>query len=81
MARKLHMAFLVAVVIAVLMQISAAQTTHVVGNNSGWIIPPGGATFYPNWAANQTFSVGDTLGKNAKKKICVFSLQIREAED
>ncbi|KAF2310593.1 hypothetical protein GH714_015128 [Hevea brasiliensis] len=61
MARNLIMTFLAAVLVAALIQSSAAQTTHVVGNNSGWIIPTASPTLYSNWAANQAFSVGDTL--------------------
>lgn len=61
MARRLNMVFLL--VAAVLLQSAAAQTVHVVGGASGWIIPPGGATTYSTWAANQTFAVGDILGK------------------
>ncbi|RWW30972.1 hypothetical protein BHE74_00013716 [Ensete ventricosum] len=37
-----------------------AATSHTVGGSSGWTIPPN-ATLYPDWAASQTFAVGDTL--------------------
>ncbi|KAK6941673.1 Phytocyanin domain, partial [Dillenia turbinata] len=37
------------------------ETTHVVGDNMGWEIPPSGSIAYSNWASNQTFQVGDTL--------------------
>ncbi|XP_030473653.1 uclacyanin 1-like [Syzygium oleosum] len=39
----------------------SAQTTHVVGDSLGWVVPPGGAIAYSTWAANETFVVGDTL--------------------
>ncbi|URE14673.1 Plastocyanin-like domain [Musa troglodytarum] len=38
----------------------AAATSHTVGGSTGWTIPPN-ATFYPEWAASQTFAIGDTL--------------------
>lgn len=43
---------------------SLAQQTHVVGNVTGWIVPPGGAAFYTAWAAMETFTVGDILEFN-----------------
>ncbi|OAY47156.1 blue copper protein [Manihot esculenta] len=61
MARKSSIASLAAILIAALIQSSVAQTTHVVGNNSGWTIPNGGAAFYSTWAAGQVFSVNDIL--------------------
>ncbi|XP_020537810.1 uclacyanin 1 [Jatropha curcas] len=61
MARRLNMAFLALISIAALIHSSAAQTTHVVGGSLGWVIPPGGASAYSSWAANQTFAVGDIL--------------------
>ncbi|CAK7345462.1 unnamed protein product [Dovyalis caffra] len=61
MARGFNMAFLAAIAIAALIQSSAAQTTYTVGDTTGWTIPPSGATFYPSWAANKTFNVGDIL--------------------
>lgn len=68
MARKFNTVFLAAIVIATLVQSSTAQTRHVVGDALGWVVPPGGASAYSNWAANQTFRVGDILGN--------FSIQI-----
>ncbi|KAF7135814.1 hypothetical protein RHSIM_Rhsim08G0213300 [Rhododendron simsii] len=49
------------VVAAVMLQCAAAQTAHVVGDSSGWIVPPNGAQAYVSWASNKTFVVGDTL--------------------
>ncbi|KAG6504363.1 mavicyanin-like [Zingiber officinale] len=40
----------------------AAATTHVVGDSTGWRIPPGANdSFYSAWASARTFAVGDTL--------------------
>ncbi|KAK2632629.1 hypothetical protein EUGRSUZ_L01304 [Eucalyptus grandis] len=39
----------------------SAQTSHVVGDSLGWVVPPGGPIAYSTWAGNQTFVVGDTL--------------------
>ncbi|CAN0918244.1 Uclacyanin 1 [Linum grandiflorum] len=50
-----------AIVMATLLQFSAAQTTYTVGNTMGWAIPQGGASAYSNWAANNSFAVGDIL--------------------
>ncbi|CAK9310398.1 unnamed protein product [Citrullus colocynthis] len=44
-----------------LLQYSAAQTVHTVGDSAGWRIPPNGAAFYGNWATGKTFRVGDSL--------------------
>ncbi|KAF5789163.1 putative Phytocyanin domain, cupredoxin [Helianthus annuus] len=38
-----------------------AQTTHIVGDASGWTILNGGAAAYTTWASQQTFTVGDAL--------------------
>ena len=62
MARKLNALALVLVAAATLLHGSAAQTRHVVGDALGWVIPPDGASTYPNWASNKTFKVDDTLG-------------------
>ncbi|TKY54837.1 Stellacyanin protein [Spatholobus suberectus] len=58
MARKL---LLVLFAVATLLHGTAAQTRHVVGDATGWTIPSGGASAYATWAANQTFTLGDTL--------------------
>ncbi|KAJ0030766.1 hypothetical protein Pint_12996 [Pistacia integerrima] len=61
MARSLNKNFVVAIVaIAALLHSSKAQTTHIVGDALGWIVPPSTDT-YTTWAANQTFKVGDVL--------------------
>ncbi|PIA39823.1 hypothetical protein AQUCO_02600350v1 [Aquilegia coerulea] len=49
------------IVLVALLEGSAAQTTHIVLDNQGWIIPTAGASAYTNWAATKTFMVGDTL--------------------
>ncbi|XP_050214410.1 cucumber peeling cupredoxin-like [Mercurialis annua] len=62
MARTSSMVILAAVFVAALFHSSAAQaTTHVVAGTTGWTIPSGDAALYSNWAAGQTFSVGDIL--------------------
>ncbi|RDX61183.1 hypothetical protein CR513_60611, partial [Mucuna pruriens] len=61
---QLHnMAILIAIAFAatILKNTEAAEYT-VGGNNTGWTSsPPGGASFYSNWASNITFREGDTL--------------------
>ncbi|KAF9605881.1 hypothetical protein IFM89_020291 [Coptis chinensis] len=44
-----------------LLHCTSAQTTHIVGDASGWAVPPAGPTFYSSWASRQTFRVNDTL--------------------
>ncbi|KAF8393197.1 hypothetical protein HHK36_021438 [Tetracentron sinense] len=46
---------------AALLHCTVAQTTHVVGDSTGWVIPPGGAAAYTTWASTKKFMVGDTL--------------------
>lgn len=38
-----------------------APVTYVVGDELGWIVPPGGPIAYSTWAAGKTFLVGDTF--------------------
>ncbi|PIA42411.1 hypothetical protein AQUCO_02000099v1 [Aquilegia coerulea] len=49
------------IVLVALLDGAAAQTTHLVLDNQGWIIPTEGASAYTNWTATKTFMVGDTL--------------------
>ncbi|KAL3747717.1 hypothetical protein ACJRO7_016511 [Eucalyptus globulus] len=60
MARGMNMLVLM-VFLGAAIQSCRAQTTHVVGDSLGWVVPPGGAIAYSTWAANETFVVGDTL--------------------
>ncbi|XP_022751674.1 blue copper protein-like [Durio zibethinus] len=60
MARSVSLALL-ALALASVLQATAAQTTHIVGDELGWLVPPGGPIAYSTWAAMQTFSVGDIL--------------------
>ncbi|MBA0874107.1 hypothetical protein Goshw_011688 [Gossypium schwendimanii] len=60
MGRTLNTIFLVTVAIAALFQSSLAQRDYVVGDGLGWVIPPG-PSVYATWAANKTFTAGDTL--------------------
>nr|GMC92292.1 blue copper protein-like [Ipomoea batatas] len=63
MANKLSMALVIAMVAAATMlHGSSAQTTHVVGDTTGWTIPANGAaSTYSTWASRNTFTVGDIL--------------------
>ncbi|CAL0307116.1 unnamed protein product [Lupinus luteus] len=62
MARNMNNTFVVLfIAIATLFNGSAAQTSHVVGDSTGWTIPSGGAATYTTWASNKTFTLGDTL--------------------
>ncbi|XP_034700356.1 blue copper protein-like [Vitis riparia] len=56
-------AALVVVALAALLHtaVVVAQTTHVVGDSLGWLVPPGGPIAYATWADTQTFVVGDIL--------------------
>ncbi|XP_052199514.1 cucumber peeling cupredoxin-like [Diospyros lotus] len=58
---SMKMVLLGMVVVAALLQSTAAKTTHVVGDALGWVVPPSGAVAYSTWASNQTFTVGDVL--------------------
>lgn len=78
MARRSNMGlFMVLMAIAAFqMQSSEAQTTHIVGDSLGWTVPPGGPIAYSTWAATQTFTVGDVLGKFFKKFVLNLILVI-----
>lgn len=67
------MAFLAAIAVAALIHGSAAQSTHTVGDTTGWAIPPSSA-FYSTWAASQNFSVDDILGKYHNGLIFVLTI-------
>lgn len=58
---------MLAIAAATLLQITVAQTTHIVGDALGWLVPPGGPIVYRVWADSQTFAVGDVLGKYIHK--------------
>ncbi|KAI3853026.1 hypothetical protein MKX03_033049 [Papaver bracteatum] len=51
---------LLIVVAATVFQCATAQTSHVVGDSVGWIIPAS-PSVYSDWASKQTFKVGDSL--------------------
>ena len=53
---------LVVVVAAVLVSGATAET-HMVGDDLGWKVPPGGPIAYSVWADKQDFEIGDTLRK------------------
>ncbi|XP_047312483.1 umecyanin-like [Impatiens glandulifera] len=56
-------AFLFVGCAAIMMQYAEAQTTNVVGDNTGWVVPPTIDT-YSTWASGKTFAVGDILTFN-----------------
>ncbi|XP_057415452.1 mavicyanin-like [Lotus japonicus] len=64
MAKNMNALLLALLAATTLFHAASAQTRHFVGDSTGWTIPTGGASFYTNWAANKTFSVGDTLAFN-----------------
>jgi len=81
MARGLNIVFLAAIAIAALIQTSLAQTTHTVGDTTGWAIPTGDLAFYSSWAANQTFNVGEILGNTTTLiNVCFFFYYINQRE-
>lgn len=50
--------------VAMLLQSTEAEDYTVGGGDIGWTsFPPGGASFYSNWASNLTFKVNDNLGE------------------
>lgn len=51
-----------ALIIAILLQITIAQTEHIVGDSFGWSIPINGAAAYAMWADANSIKIGDTLG-------------------
>ncbi|KAA8535117.1 hypothetical protein F0562_030120 [Nyssa sinensis] len=61
MATRLSLGAIIVVAIAAVLQTTLAQTTHVVGDSLGWLVPPGGPIAYSTWAALQTFTAGDIL--------------------
>jgi len=61
MAKIIRLAIL-AVALFAFLQTTVAVTTHVVGDSTGWTVPPNNdLTFYAVWAAKQTFILGDIL--------------------
>ncbi|XP_059287366.1 cucumber peeling cupredoxin-like isoform X1 [Lycium ferocissimum] len=61
MEKIIHMVVFGALFVAILLQVTTAQTVHVVGEDTAWIIPLNGPTAYESWASDRTFKVGDTL--------------------
>jgi len=45
---------------------------HVVGGDSGWIIPLDKPSLYSSFAASTTFRVNDTLGQHHLSNITYF---------
>ncbi|XP_059459176.1 mavicyanin-like [Corylus avellana] len=61
MEKLISFVVVLGVAASVLLQCAAAQTVHVVGDSSGWVVPQGGAATYQTWADNNNFLVGDIL--------------------
>jgi hypothetical protein len=61
MEKLMSIVVVLGVVAGVLLQCTAAETVHVVGDSTGWTIPQGGAQAYQTWAASKQFLVGDIL--------------------
>lgn len=58
----IRLAILVFALFGALAQTTVAVTTHVVGDSTGWVVPPSDdPLFYAVWAAKQTFFIGDIL--------------------
>ncbi|GMY34044.1 cucumber peeling cupredoxin-like [Fagus crenata] len=55
MEKLMSVVVVLSVVAAVLLQCTAAQTVHVVGDTIGWTIPEGDAQAYQTWAASKHF--------------------------
>ncbi|GMY34043.1 cucumber peeling cupredoxin-like [Fagus crenata] len=64
MEKLMSIVVVLGVVAGVLLQCTAAETVHVVGDSTGWTIPQGGAQAYQTWAASKQFLVGDILTFN-----------------
>lgn len=61
---QLHniMVILIVIAVAATMLKSTEAAEYTVGDNTGWTsAPPGGASFYSDWASNITFREGDIL--------------------
>ncbi|KAI9125854.1 hypothetical protein K1719_003272 [Acacia pycnantha] len=62
MAKLANVAVLVVVAFAAIFLHSVEAEDFTVGGSSGWFnSPPGGASFYSNWASGLTFKVNDVL--------------------
>ncbi|XVF48068.1 hypothetical protein PTKIN_Ptkin03bG0161100 [Pterospermum kingtungense] len=56
-----------------MLQATAAQTRmcHLVGDELGWLVPPGGPIAYSTWAAMQTFTVPWTNAVPLGQKLAI----------
>ncbi|XWS19099.1 hypothetical protein CRYUN_Cryun32bG0102200 [Craigia yunnanensis] len=59
MLRFMCKAFVGIIIAVALIQCTAAQTVHVVGDDMGWTIPLNGATAYSTWAAMFNFTTNE----------------------
>ncbi|XP_065850354.1 blue copper protein-like [Euphorbia lathyris] len=58
---KISSILILAIAVAASLVHSTAAKTFVVGDDLGWLVPPGGDLFYATWAAVHIFTVGDVL--------------------
>jgi hypothetical protein len=60
--KNMSILLVIAFATTILQNIEAAD--HIVGGSTGWTAtPPGGASFYSDWASNITFKENDVLGE------------------
>ncbi|KAF8036579.1 hypothetical protein BT93_C2334 [Corymbia citriodora subsp. variegata] len=55
--------------------------TYIVGDNLGWLVPPGGSIAYKTWAYGKTFLVGDVLVFNFANETQDVAVVTEEAYD
>jgi len=61
MGSELKYLAVLAITVAALLHSTAAKEIYTVGDEFGWIVPPGGHYAYEFWASRYKFSIGDTL--------------------
>ncbi|KAK4420291.1 Blue copper protein [Sesamum alatum] len=81
MEGRLKVVAFMTLVLAAMLDSSSAQTTHVVGDSLGWLVPPGGEVAYRTWATSRTFTVGDVLVFNFTTGVHDAAEVSREAYD
>jgi hypothetical protein len=64
MSQLKNMSILLVIAFAATMLQNTEAVDHIVGGSTGWTAtPPGGASFYSDWASNITFKENDVLGE------------------
>ncbi|KAK6941668.1 Phytocyanin domain, partial [Dillenia turbinata] len=72
----------VVIAVAAIIQSTDAQTTYMVGDNLGWLVPSAASNFnYSTWASSHTFGVGDTLVFNFTTGVHDVAVVTRDAYD